>query len=396
MDIFTNALQGNMKNHLRFFILQEEGVMNLKPIVFLVIICFFFSCTGENGGRKATIDMENGIQVVRNPAKPHYGRDACIVTEDLSIGQKEGDPAYMFEKLFTVAVNHNEDIYVLDYQAKHIKMFNSEGSYIKTIGGPGQGPGEFEAPRRMTWSERDGLVVGDLNRVSYFDRDGHFLKSTPMRGMGIFDDVDNKGNIFITDILMEEGFYEIKKFDPGFNFICTLGKSPLQRTVQTGRRNPFFTLIRYDIINGDEIVTGYAEEGYILNLYDAAGNLVRKIEKDYTPLELSQEDVEEWTADDPPERKYEYDIPKHFPPFRTLQADDEGRIWVYTWEKTPDRTQTYFDVFDKEGIFITKIPLKSRPQVIKNNKIYTIEEDEEGFQHVICYSIEWNMKTGTE
>ena len=153
--------------------------------------------------------------------------------------------------------------------------------FIKTIGGPGQGPGEFEAPTRMTWSERDGLVVGDLNRMSYFDRDGHFLKSTPMRGMGIFDDVDNKGNIFITDISMEEGFYEIKKFDPEFNFICAFGKLPLPRIVQTGRRNPFFTLIHYDIINGDEIVTGNAEEGYILNLYDSDGKLVRRIEKDF-------------------------------------------------------------------------------------------------------------------
>ena len=53
--------------------------MPFKPTVFLAVICLFVSCTGEKGGRKATIDMENGIQVVRNPAELHYGRDACIV-----------------------------------------------------------------------------------------------------------------------------------------------------------------------------------------------------------------------------------------------------------------------------------------------------------------------------
>jgi hypothetical protein len=63
-----------------------------------------------------------------------------------------------------------------------------------------------------------------------------------------------------------------------------------------------------------------------------------------------------------------------------------------TWDRNPDRTKSYFDVFDKDGFYIAKILLKSRPHEIKNNKIYTIEEDEEGFQYVERYSIQWDLK----
>lgn len=365
--------------------------MRCKSIIFMLAVFLCISCSTDKK-ETAKIEMKNGVEVIRNPVEPLYGADACTVTEDFTVGVKEGDPEYMFQRISSLVVNEEEQIYVLDRQAKHIKIFDSNGVYIKTFGAPGQGPGELDAPGTLTWTERDGLTVGDLHRVSYFDQDGNFLKSTTMKGIGIFGDADCNGNIYITDLAMEEGNYEIKKFDPELNFICSLGKSPLPSTAQTGRRNPFFTLIRYDVINGDQVVTGYAAEGYVLKVYDSNGELIRRIEKEYVPIEITPEDVEERTADDPPEMKVEYDVPKYFPAFRFLTADDEGRIWIFTWERTEDRTKTYFDIFDKDGIYIAKIALKSRPHVVKNNKLYTIEEDDEGYQYVKRYSINWDLK----
>jgi hypothetical protein len=36
-----------------------------------------------------------------------------------------------------------------------------------------------------------------------------------------------------------------------------------------------------------------------------------------------------------------------------------------------------------------KIPLKTRPYVLKKRKLYTIEEDEEGYQIVKRYKVTW-------
>lgn len=214
--------------------------MRCKSIIFILAVFLCISCITEKK-ETAKIEMENGVEVIRNPVEPLYGVDACTVTEDFTIGVKDGDPEYMFQRLYTLAVNDEGDIYVLDYQAKHIKMFDSKGSYLYTIGAPGQGPGELQSPRNILWLRHDGLVVGDINRVSYFDHEGRFIKSTPMKGFGIFHNVDCEGNIFITDFDREEGNYEIKKFDPEFNYIHSFGTSPLPSSVQaTGRRNPFF------------------------------------------------------------------------------------------------------------------------------------------------------------
>jgi hypothetical protein len=46
-------------------------------------------------------------------------------------------------------------------------------------------------------------------------------------------------------------------------------------------------------------------------------------------------------------------------------------------------------VFDSEGKYIARISLKSRPIVWKNNKLFTIEEDGDGFQFVKRYKVTW-------
>jgi hypothetical protein len=82
-------------------------------------------------------------------------------------------------------------------------------------------------------------------------------------------------------------------------------------------------------------------------------------------------------------------FPYH-PAFSYLRTDDEGRIFVGTWEKPTSGDGFFYDVFDSEGKDIAQMPLNFTPQVIKNGKIYTIEEDEEGYQYVKRYRISWN------
>lgn len=356
-------------------------------IVSLLILVV--SCSQQRSKWQGTIEEVDGVTVVRNPIGAMYGEDVFQIDEELSIGEAEGRKEYMFQRLRTLAVNANEDIYVLDYQAKHIKMFNKEGEYVCTIGKPGQGPGELQSPMNFFCSDQGELVVGDINRVSYFSLDGEFLRSTAYKGgQIIIQDMDSDGNFYAFDIVGAENIYEVKKFDSEFNHIASFGTSPLPNPNED---NPFFSVLRFDIIQGTRIVSGYAEEGYVLEIKDTSGNLMRRIEKKYTPLEPTQEDVDEQTADYPPEMKRELSIPKYFPPFRRMMADDEGRIYVYTYERTPDREKSFFDIFDAEGKYIFKVPFKSRPHVIKKNKIYTFEEDEGGYQYVKRYKVTWKF-----
>ena len=84
-----------------------------------------------------------------------------------------------------------------------------------------------------------------------------------------------------------------------------------------------------------------------------------------------------------------FSIPKYHAPYWALMVDDESRIFCLTWEKAKDGSECYYDVFDSEGKYIAKIPLKTRAPVFKKNKLYAIEEDEEGYQVVKRCKVTW-------
>jgi len=360
----------------------------ISLVLFLSAFMMLVSCREQKAGWRGTIEEENGITVVKNPEAPMYSEDMFSLEEEIAIGEAEGREEYMFQRIITIAVNDAEDIYVMDYQAKHFKVFNKHGQYIKTVGRPGQGPGEFQAPRSILCTNQKEIVVSGMNRMSYFTLEGEFIKSVPIAGVMIITaDIDSNGNILCFDLAMDKGVYELKKFDSDSNYLLSYGTSPLPGAPQSGgkKRSLFFPVLRWDVINGDQIICGYAEEGYKIKIFDSSGNLIKRIERDYTPLEVTQREIDERIADYTPERKKKLYIPKYFPPFYWMISDDEGRIYVWTYERTPDGEGYYYDIFDAEGKYILKAPFKARPLVIKKNKFYTIEEDEAGFQYVKRY-----------
>lgn len=358
----------------------------------LLYIMISLTCCQKAAEWKGTIEEKDGVIIVKNPKEPILSEEAFVYEEELTIGELEGREEYMFQNIRSVAASDMGDIFVLDFGAQHVKVFDKDGQYLRTIGRSGQGPGEFQLPLTLTYTSRDEIVVGDMNRISYFSSDGEYLKSIPLtKGPLLSIDVDSAGNIFGYSINRDKMVYELKKYDQELNGLISYGSSPLptEEYRRTGKRNAFFTLLRWDIINDDQAVTGYPEAGYVIKILDASGSLIRKIEKDYMPIEITQKDFEEEIADYPPELKKDYYAPKHFPPFLTLRADDVGRIWVITSERTPDKEKRIYDVFDAEGKYILKVALKASPRII-NNKMYTIEEDEEGFQYVKRYKVIWN------
>ena len=122
-------------------------------------------------------------------------------------------------------------------------------------------------------------------------------------------------------------------------------------------------------------------------VFNPEGKLIKKIVKEHTPLKITEKEREESPGDSLPLLKYA--LSDFYTAFYRFSLDDEARIIVQTWEKTEDRERYYFDVFDPEGKYVARISLKFRPQIWKKHKLYTIEEDEEGFQYVKRYKVTW-------
>jgi len=91
---------------------------------------------------------------------------------DLIIGKEDGDPTSIFGRIYDIAVGPEGDIYVLDAGYGHVQRFDSSGVYKQTIGGEGEGPGEFSNPTAVNVDDFGCLWVASRDRVGLFDQRG--------------------------------------------------------------------------------------------------------------------------------------------------------------------------------------------------------------------------------
>ncbi|MFQ5742675.1 MAG: 6-bladed beta-propeller [Acidobacteriota bacterium] len=81
------------------------------------------------------------------------------------IGVQEGPAHEMFGEIRSVVLDDEGHIYVLDSAFEEIRVFSTDGRFIQSVGGPGQGPGEFVKPMALAVDRgRNLLYVGDLSR----------------------------------------------------------------------------------------------------------------------------------------------------------------------------------------------------------------------------------------
>ena len=357
-------------------------------IIFLSVPIMLVSSGGQKAEWKGTIKEENGITIVKNPKEPMYSEEVFNLVEELAIGGADEREEYMFSSIRYVAVNEDERIYILDYKEAHVKVFDKDGKYLMTIGRPGQGPGELNRPRIISLNQNELMALELGGRFSFFSLNGEFLRHLSGKaGRALSAMIDSKGNIVLTEAISESDNprYQVKKFDTKMNLIAEIDSSPLP---DIQRYNPFMAVGHWQIDKDDNIVYGYPET-YEIKIYNPEGKLIKKITKKYDPVEISEKEKKEQTESLPPQIKDNAIFPKYYPAFYRLCLDDEGRIFVQTWEKIGDQDIYYHDVFDSEGRYIAKVPLRYRPITCKKGKLYSLEEDEEGYQVVKKYKINW-------
>lgn len=362
-------------------------------LLFSFIILVF--CNKQKTDWKGTIEEEDGVIVVKNPKEPIYGVDAFNLEEEITIGERDKDGESLFISITSVRIDDEENIYVLDRKACQIKVFDKNGIHLRNIGRKGQGPGEMQFPTVMEIVSGKEIMICDLrnNRVSYFSLKGELVKEVSKGKFFrlISPTPDSRGN-FIGSYRIRMGqkrVVELKKFDSNFEPIFTLKK--LDYTDEPNVIYPYPPFIIYVVLKDDKILWGNWLH-YRLQIVDEAGKITRRIIKDYNPIKITEKDkekdIKQRFGDQgiPPGIKVEF--PEYHPAFWYLSIDDEGRIFVQTFERTEEGSY-YYDVFDSEGKYIAKVPFGVRPWAWKKNKLYTVEEDEEGYQYVKLYKVTW-------
>ena len=365
----------------------------------LVLSILVLSCRQSEDKWQGAIEETDGVTVVNNPIAPLYGEDALELEEDLSIGEAEGREQYMFSNATSVALDGSDNIYVLDSKEAHIKVYNNQGAYLRTLGKKGQAPGEFQGPRDLTITPQGEILVNDSSArlLKFCDLEGNQLRQVSHARYWSFTrpQADSAGEILGGyGIIGDKGIFtqHIVKFTE------TLDEKFTVSTVEIARNpvfNPYFARQHWTQDQKGQIIWGFPVK-YELYVESPEGARRKTIRKDYNPVPITEEEKEKWVEDFyggeqniPPDVKVVWDEFRHA--FQHLSVDDQGRIFVQTYEIDEETGKSIYDVFDSEGRFVTRIGLRSQPLAWKNGRLYTVEEDEDGYQYVKRYKAIWKI-----
>lgn len=381
---------------------MKTRIMFITVVLFFAASILLVSYAQQKAKWKGTMEEQDGVTVVKNPKKPIYGKDVFRLKEDLTIENVEGDEEFMFQNITHIIVDEDENIYVSDSKAAQIRVFDKNGNDLRKIGKRGQGPGEVLYPFEILVLPQGELMVNDLRqlRVHFFSLDGKFLRQFSTSTMTMFrrPRMDSKGNIIAGHVIVGDDIQAVlKKLDSDLNPILTLATRPAvsrpPAIVQyfEARRSTNFV---WDVTTDDNIIWGVLDN-YEVFVSNPEGKLIRKIVKEYDGIKINKEEKEKlikaWLGNNPIPPQMNLKFPQVYPPFFRFTCDEEGRIFAQTYEKTEDEEENYYDVFDSEGKYIVRISFKYRPHVWKNEKLYMIEENEEGFQVVKRYKVHWDL-----
>ncbi len=399
------------------------------PLI-LVLLPLLQACSGGSAW-EGTVTDSAGIAVVHNPDVPVWeGGEAWTVTEDLRIGSVAGEPEYQFGQVTFLDVGPDGSIFALDMQAQEVKTYDAGGTYIRTIGGPGAGPGEIGQGSPFVLVAPDGeVMVPDMGnrRVNRYTPSGEPLGSFPISleaGVPTLWAVDASGRLMAQlkglnvpgMAALEEGD-PIVVYDTTGAVVDTVAVLPKGQTL-AGMSEEQLSIV----IFAPEPVWDIAPDGstyyamsdrYRILINDPEGNLVRIVTKKVEPKPLEERD-EEAMRRLMREQYAEFGLPpaqveqimqgvgfaENYPAFGQFFLGPDRTLWVQRIRSARDMADTAgeeiefdpqdigspeWEVLDSEGRYlgVVTFPDRFQPVTTRGDHIYGVWRDELDVQYLM-------------
>jgi hypothetical protein len=381
--------------------------------VLTALLCF--GCGG--GGNGVTRTIENGVEIVLNPVNSvRLKRKPLVLTLERVFSldtEDDATAALGVTDIVDFDVDRAGNILVLvppTGPRDCVYKLSPDGNLLSSFARIGQGPNEVEYPGEVLAND-DGqiwVLESPKNLVNVFDGEGKPLaERSPVKFESIMPLAN--GHYLVTrldaaDLTMKYLPMMIELYDPAFRLLKELDRSTgyANRTIYEKVPEPYVSGTGFAFqgkASRDRIYVGNSERDYEIRVFDLEGQLIRKIRKEYTPVPVT-DDYKKKSLKDYLEYMPAYAKKIYFPgnwhPFHAFIPDEEGRLFVMTYEPGERPGRFIYDVFNKDGVLIARMSLAAVHgdggyllARFRGGRLYAVEEKESGFKRLNVYRLTW-------
>lgn len=364
--------------------LSYRWSQTLVPPTLLVLAAA--GCSNAEGRMLAqpVIDsLPGGIPRVMSPAPTQWTGETGWQLELVhEIAGEEGTESELINPQ-SLAVDDWGRVYVVDQKPMTIKVYGPDGSFIRTIGQEGEGPGEFRVG--FIAVHNGNVVVHDprVARTSVWDTTGTFQRSWTSSCCYWTDiQVDRQGRVYIPSMVQTpEG-----ATSRGVPYVRWTLQGAVVDTVWVPRNDSQTKAWTVTTTQGGRVVSSMSTHvpltarivstlnpdggvihgwsAYYQLAVSAAGEDTSMVfGRSWTPMPVDAErkrhEVEAMIAQmgrnlDETTLRQTFkvdDIPNSAPAYVTLNVDREGHRWLRL-DPGMDSTRSTFDIFDAEGVYL--------------------------------------------
>lgn len=381
------------------------------------------ACGGDTGGYDAAVEVDTlaggGIHV-RNPDIGVWERDGVApwrLEVDLRIGRLDGTGPDVFGNVRDIIPDALGRLWVLDSQARELRVFEDDGTFVRAVGRAGAGPGEFSGnPCAFAGADGEIWVEDRRRRWQRFDTTGTLLGARPSTsnlGCGVRRWTPD-GRLAAAGVLMDPetrtstSYYLIHARDDEGELLepdtvlppevperpSVTWVSPDER-MRIGSTIPFAAAPSRQMGPHGDFWVSEGGGPYRIRRQALEGDTLLVVEREYEPVpvpdSLHDQAIEDFVRDDmTPEDGFDpADVPRVFPPFvRPIPATD-GSLWV---QRLVEDGAAALDVFSPDGVYLgaAEVPPEFENmfvELVTADHMYVRLTDELGVNYVVRMAI---------
>ncbi len=332
------------------------------------------------------------------------------LTEDLRVSETA---AFFFGTIADMDVTSDGRIVVADRDANHLKILRPDGTLLDTLGGPGEGPGEFQMLSSLQATRGDSLYAYDVmhSRLSVFGPDAPYA---PERSVSISQEEGRVSRMWV----LEDGFLGLHaatapptdptepryaplyRYDPDGTPRDSVARWRLGQLVVHRYENGGFTAESLPFGRSSELSIGPDRRLYTgwtdaltVHAYGPDGTVDTVAAVPAEPPPVSDAEQEAALADiDSDElrataKKY---MPDTKPAFTDLVVAADGQLWVKRPTEDPDADTAPWWVLDPDAKTIREgqLPADVDLEVVRDGQAYGTTTTEAGAPAVVRYTLD--------